>query len=285
MVLKFSMLLLTIAFFSQSYAAIGSGEYELWKKGRGHWYQNEWEEAAEAFKALIENYPESPRRCKSENFLGYCYHKLGKKAEAFDTFSNLIENQHCKSGNVDDAKFKRLQIAFETLESRPEMRQVLIQGLQDPNIDIRLSAAVWLSKLDDPAGIEVFFQVLQTETDQDRRDTATQHILKLGSGQDKERLQNILEEYEKENSGKKPKMVRLIIRDLSTNDETVKVNMPIGLFSVVIQSLSDEQLLLIKKQADIDLRNLKIDLQGMPSGTVLFQVIDGSKQEIKLFLE
>ncbi len=259
------------------------GEYELWREGRGHWYKEEWESAAAAFRELIEQYPNSPRRCKSENYLGYCYGKLGQKRRAFDLFSQLIERGDCPSENLDDAKAERLELAYQMVGEDPSMKQALYDALNDDNIDIRLSAASWLSELEDPAGVEVFFDVLKVEEDQDRKDTAVKHIFRIGSERDKERLQELLDK-EPENP-KAPKMVRLIIRDLKTGSETTRINLPIGLFNLLIRSLSDDQLKLIEEEAGIDLKNFDFNLEDLPSGKVLFRVVDGDRQEIKVFLE
>lgn len=261
-----------------------ASDYDLWKEGRSYWYQSNWEKAAEAYQGLIERYPDSPRRCKSENYLGYCYYKMDRLQDAFDVFSELLQRGRCASEILEDAKATRLHIAFEMIKSEPSMEKILRESLRDSNIDIRLSGAVWLSELGDNSGIEVFFEVVQTEKDQDRRDTAMKHILKLGSEKDKARLQEILEQSRNQ-VGKQARMIRLTIRDLKTKEETVKLNLPIGLISVAIKALSDEQLILIEEETGINLKSLNFNLEDLRAGEVLFQIVDGDRQEIKLFLE
>ena len=129
----------------------------------------------------------------------------------------------------------------------------------------------------------VLFDVVENDSDKDRRDNAARHILKLATDKDKTRLEEILEAGKTVKTGK-PTMVRLVIRNLSTDEET-KINLPIGLFNVVIKSLSEAQLDEINEKAGVNLRNFNFDLDKMPSGKVLFQIIDGDQQEIKLFLE
>ncbi len=236
------------------------------------------------YQALIDQYPDSPRRCKSENYLGYCYHNMGRPQEAFDVFSELIQRGQCDGDILQDAKSKRLNIAFEMVRAKPAMKKILLESLKDANIDIRLSGAVWLSELNDNAGMDVFFEVVENEKDQDRKDTAIKHILKSGSERDKARLQELLEESKNE-PGKQARMVRLIIRDLKTNEETVKLNLPIGLINVVIKSFSEDQLQLIEEETGINLKSLNFNLEDLRAGEVLFQIIDGDRQEIKLFLE
>lgn len=262
------------------------GEYDLWREGRSFWYQKEWQNAADAYKALIERYPESPRACKSANWLGYCYVKMNRKAEAFKIFSNLVlDPSGCKDETLLDAKSKRLQLAFELFEQDPSKKLILLEGLADPNEDIRLLAATYLSDLNDPSGLEVFFSVLKNEDDQDRRDTAAKHILKLGSAHDKQRLQKILETVRERNRDRTPKFVRLIIRDVNSKEEVTKINLPIKLFNIALQAIPEEDIPVIEKEAGIDLNNLKIDLEALPSGHVLFKVVNAEGQEIKLFLE
>ena len=182
----------------------GTDEYNLWKQGRQHWYNSEWREAAAAHKLLVEKYPDSPRRCKSENYLAYCYYKMDEKTLAFQVFSTLIENGDCRPETLDDARTTRLKIAYELVDDEPAMKQVLLDGLNDSNSDICLASAVWLSQLGDPAGLDVFFRILENEGDQDRKDTAAKHILRLGSVKDKERLSHVLETLKKQNTNKGP---------------------------------------------------------------------------------
>ena len=283
MLTKTLTLISTLLVFSAA-SATASGDYELWKVGRAAWYQEDWQKAVDAYRSLIKKFPDSPLRCKSEYHLGYSLNKMGKEREAFEIFTQHIELGECQQSTLDDAKSTRLQIAYDLAKDDSAMRQVLLDSLKDANPDIRLSAAVWLSKLDDPSGIEVFFQILKTEDDQDRRDTAAKHILKMGSESDKKRLEKILDEHRATLSTKKPKMIRLIIRDQANNRETVKLNLPIQLFNLVIKSLSDQQLDLIEEQSGIDLNNFQIDIENLRAGTILFEVQNDSEQ-IKLFLE
>jgi len=259
------------------------GEYDLYRQGREHWYKEEWSNAAAAFKEHIERFPNSPRRCRSENYLGYCYRKLGRDRDAVRVLTELIRRADCPAENLDDAKAELLELAYSMLDEDPSMKKVLLGGLNDDNIDIRLAAASWLSELNDAAGVPVFFEVVRLEKDQDRKNTAINHILKVGSDEDKARLQEILDKQSDEPQA--PKMVRMIIRDLKTGKEHTKINLPIGLFNVLVKSLNDEQIKLIEEDAGIDLRNFRFNLEDLPSGKVLFRVVDESGQEIKVFLE
>ena len=264
--------------------AQGNEEYEVWKIGRSYWYQDNWEKAAEAYRQHIQEFPDSPRRCKSKIYLGYCYYEMNRKKDAFNLFTEVLDEKTCKPENLVDAKSKRYQIAFEMAGTDPKMKQVLVEGLTDPDPDIRLAVAVWLSELNDPSGIEVFFYVLKNEKDQDLRDTAAKHILKIGNEEDRERLEKTLENYRKNQTDRKPKMVRLIIRDLENNQEKVKMNLPIGLINIILKSFTDEQRQLIESETGFDLDSFNVNLEDYPSGHVLIKVID-AKQEIKVYLE
>lgn len=264
--------------------AQGNEEYEVWKVGRSYWYQDNWEKAAEAYRQHIQDFPNSPRRCKSKIYLGYCYYEMGRKQDAFDLFTEVLDEKTCKPENLVDAKSKRYQIAFEMAKTDPKMKKVLVEGLTDPDPDIRLAVAVWLSELNDPSGIEVFFYVLKNEKDQDLRDTAAKHILKIGNEEDRERLEKTLANYRKNQTDRKPKMVRLIIRDLENNQEKVKMNLPIGLINIILKSFDDEQKDLIEAETGFNLDSFNVDLEDFPSGHILIKVVD-SKQEIKVYLE
>jgi len=258
-------------------------DYNLWKKARKSWHADEWQAAAELFNQIIVEHPKSRYRCRSGYYLGYCYYRLEDKEKAFDILTQYASDNTCPNEIAADAKDKRLQIAFEfAKKGNKDYHEILKESLNDSSLDARFTAAVFLSQLGDNSGLSVFFEVLEKETDSDLREIAMKHILKHGSQADKDRLKKILDEQKKQTSGK-PKMIRLIIRDLDTGSET-KVNLPIGLYNVVINSLNDEQMDLIQEQAGIDLRKLELNLEDLPKGKVLFSVLDG-KQEIKLFVD
>jgi hypothetical protein len=260
-------------------------EYSLWKQGRAYWFQDDWQAASEVYKQHIMKYPDSPRRCKSEIYLGYCYQRMDRLRDAYETFTDVIVQGGCSEENLIDAKSNRLELAFKLADEDDKMRRVLENGLNDANADIRLQSAVWLSELGDDAGLEVFFNVLQNERDQDRRDTAGKHILKLGSEADKARYQTLLAEIKEKNSSKQAKMVRLIVRDLENNEVTVKLNLPINLINIALRSLSEEQKDLVRENYDLNLDHLNIDLSKLNSGHMLFRIVDSDKQEVKVWLE
>lgn len=279
--MKFVTLLMMLAFLPSAFAA---EEYELWKSGRHAWHQRDWNSAIKIFQEFVASYPESRYRCKVDYYLGYCYDKSNDKQKAFDIFSTMISEAKCRTNLLDDARAKNLNIAFEMVKDGDESKKkVLIDNLSVNNSFIRLSSAVLLSELDDRAGMSVFFDIMENVTDQESRDTAARHILKLGSKEEKERLQKLLTAAK--TNQKNAKMVRLVMRDLNSNEQTMKLNLPIALFNVVIKSLTPEQLDLIEKEANINLRRFDIELDKMPAGKVLFRVVDKNNQEIKVYLE
>lgn len=266
--------------------AMATDEYQLYKKARGHWLSNEWTEAADAYKTMVEKYPNGKWRCKSENYLAYCYKNMGKKKEAFDTFTNSIKAGHCSEEAMVDARSERVNLAAELLATDATMLNVLKEALNDSNKEIRFLAAVKLANLGNVLGMDVFFEVVEEWTDQDLRELAMNHILKLGTKEQKARLQKIMDKYKQANKDRKAKMIRLIIRNLSTDEVSTRVNVPIGLAQALLAMLDQDQVALIKQETDIDLSNLSsIDLASMAPGTVIFKVVDADKQEIKLFLE
>lgn len=263
-----------------------SDDYELYKQARTYWLDNNWEEAAKAYKTLIAKYPNSSRRCKSENYLAYCYRNMGKMREAFDLFSQTIASGHCSEETLADARSERVNLAALLIKSDPSMKQVLIKALGDGNKDIRFLAALKLAGLGDTAGIKIFFQIVEQETDQDLRELAVTNIMKYGTKTDKDRLQVQLNKHREANKGKKSKMIRLIIRDLNTNKTETRLNVPIGLFQNILALLSDDQIDLIRQETKMDFSAMTtVKLEQYAPGTVLVKVVDGSKKEIKVFLE
>ncbi|MDJ0836016.1 MAG: HEAT repeat domain-containing protein [Acidobacteriota bacterium] len=260
-----------------------SQEYDVYKKARMAWFNNEWLEAIKHYNQHIKQFPDSPRVCKSRANVGYCYEKLGDKKMAFETFTNLIEDGNCKKDILTDARSERMKLAFELVSEDKEMKNVLLQGLTDENEDLRFFAAVYLSRLDDPSGIEVFFHTVSNDPDSDRRDIASRHILKLGTDKDKDRLNKIL--AERQNSDIPPKLIKLVIRNLGTGKEEVNVTLPIKLFQAITKALKDDDLEFIKNETGIDLNKIDINLEALPSGKVLFKLIDEDQREIKIFLE
>lgn len=277
----------TLLFFSLNVSTLQSGaeEFELWKQARVHWYNKEWSQAAEAYRNLIATYPDSPRRCKSENYLGYCLDRMGQKKEALSVFEGIIKRGTCKEETILDAKGERLKLAHELAGENAAYQQILLEGLSDDNPDIRLQAALFLSNLGKKQGLPVFFEIVEKERDIDLRDTAIKHILKLGEKADKDRLRALMKKPVA-GTGVKPKMIRIIIRNLdpSAEETEVKLNLPISLYNIAIKSFNDEQLKVIEEQAGIDLKKLQFNLEDLQSGHVLFSVVT-EREEIKMFLE
>lgn len=267
--------------------ALSAQEFELYEEARKQWFASNWTEAAMAYKKLIGEFPQSRRRCKSQNNLAYCYRNMGKFKMAFDVFQDTALNKKCSEDVCVDARSELISLAHKLVPEDHSMKQILLQGLEDENLEIRFLAATKLLMMGDKSGMPVFFHAVDEETDQDLRELAINHIIKHGSDQDREQLQTNLEKYRQSNQGKKSKMIRLIIRNTETNVTETKVNVPIGLAQALLALLDDEQIALIKQKANIDLSNLAtFKLEGMQPGTVIFSVVDGqSNKEIKLFLE
>ena len=268
--------------FSSIFAMAGE-DHDLYSKGRKAWIKRDWAGAVEHFSELVTRFPNSSKVCKASYYVGYCQVELKRNKEAFDSFSLLIENNTCKRSTVNDAKAKRLELAFGFASSDPSYIKVLEDGLTDENKDIRLQSAVYLAQLNSKAGMDVFFQVLENETDRDLRDTAAKYILKLGNKAEKDRMQGLIDKYKQAQEGQKSTLVRLIIRNLENGDEQ-KINLPIGLFNVLRDALTKEQIDLIREETDFDFNSIKIDLAGLTPGTVIFSFVSKT-EEIKLFVE
>lgn len=285
MVARLNLWILVVVFVALP--VMSADDYELWQKARRHWYKNEWSQAAENYKALIDQYPNSPRRCKSENYLGYCYKNLEKYREAFAIFEANVKRNRCPDETLLDARSEMVRLAYFMVGNGDKgMKRVLIDGTNDDDRSVRFLAALFLAELNDDAGLEVFFEVVEKESDQDLRQSAMRHILKLGNEAQKARLQKLIDEYKEANKGKKAQMVRLVIRDLTSKEPEVRLNVPIGFFNVILASLDDSQLDYIKSETGMDLGGLStIKLEDMAPGTVLVQIVDPQNKEIKLFLD
>lgn len=262
-----------------------SGEdYQLFKKAKELWYKEDWAQAGRAYEQIVEEYPDSQFFFKSIYHLAYCKYHLNEKLGAFALLSDLTRDNRVDDENlVEDAKSFRLRIAYELARKEVGMKDVLIEGLKDPIEDIAFQAASWLAKLDDPSGLEILFRVVERENDADLRDKAVKDILKVGSEADRKRLDTILEEKKGQSDASAPKMLRLVVRDLKTDQETIKINLPISLFNIIFKSLSPEQRDLIE-EGGVDLNNLAKSLKTMKPGSVLFEVRN-NEEEIRLFLD
>lgn len=262
-----------------------SDAFQLWKEAKGFWYDEKWEQAAEAYETLLKDHPDSQFRDKSRYFLAYCEVKLNNDDRAFEILSELIEDRSAQDDKnlLEDAKSLRLVIATDKAKRNPAMKSILVDSLKDPMRSIRFQAAHRLAGLKDATGIEVLFHVVENEKDSDLRDLATKDILLVGTDKDKKRLDDILRDMKNTSGDQAPKMLRFIIRDLKNNNETVKVNVPISLYPIILRGLTPEQRDLIE-QNHIDLDQLARDLKNMPANTVIFE-LRNKDQEIKMFLD
>lgn len=259
-------------------------DWDLYTEGRGHWFDGDYLEALSSFHKLMQQFPESKRRCKAWIKVGYCYEKLGDNKNAFATFDAFIKEGDCNRDLVNDAKSELLNLAFKMTRDDSSKREVLVDGLKDDNMDIRFIAAVFLAQLGDRACLPVLFDVFENDNDQDRRDTAYRRILELGNDADRKRLEDISAKRA-ETGGGRPKMIKLIIRDVNTNKVETRVQVPIRLAKVIINALNDEQTRAIYQEYGIDINEFNLPLEDMDSGRILFSLVDSDGKEIKIFLE
>lgn len=266
-------------------SAVAGEVYQLFKQGKMYWYKEDWANAAETYQTLIQKYPDSPFYVKSVYHLAYCRYNLGQKMEAFDLLSDFVETRSSSehANLVEDAKSLRLRIAYDLAPTKPFMENVLKESLKDPCEDIAFQAASWLAKLGDPAGLDVLFRALQQEHDTDLRGKAIKDIMRVGDDDDRARLDEILKKQRQQKGDEAPKMLRLVRRDLKTNQETIKINLPISLFSIIVKSLSAEELKMIADK-NVDLNQIADDLKSLRSQTVIFEIVN-QDEEIKLFLD
>ncbi|MCB1044273.1 MAG: tetratricopeptide repeat protein [Acidobacteria bacterium] len=267
-------------------AVLAGEDYDLWKEAKRYWYDEEWQKAADSYETLLTNYPNSPFHFKSMYFLAYCEVKMDRDDRAFELLTELVEgkNDDRKDGNlIEDAKSLRILIAFEKSKNDGSFKTVLKDALKDKSTSIRFQSASSLAELGDRACVNVLFQILETTKDADMRDLAIKKLLLVADEKDKKRLDSVLQEKRTEGGEGAPRMLRLIVRDLTGNKETVKVNVPEKLLSIVLRSLTPEQRDLIEQNA-VDLDALSREIRNMPPNTVIFQISD-KNQEIKLYLD
>lgn len=259
--------------------------YSLWKEAKRHWYDGEWAKAAQTYELLLEKHPDSPYQDKSMYFLAYCEEKMEHHSRAFEILSDLIDQRGSQADDnvIEDAKSLRLLIAFKQVDSDPSFKEVLKQSLRDRSKDIRMQAATNLAKLGDRSGISELFKILENEDDTDIRDVVIKHVLLVANEKDKKRLDALLESQRGSEVSGAPRMLRLVVRDLNSDNEALRVNVPEKLLHILLRSLTPEQRELIE-QNHVDLDLLAKEMRNMPRHSIIFEIKD-QNQEIKLILD
>ncbi len=260
-------------------------DYNLWKEAKKYWYGEKWDEAAQTYEILLKNHPDSPFHYKSMYFLAYCEKKKGNDDRAFELVSQLIGEGEAQSNDnlIEDAKSLRLLIAYQRAKSQPSFKTVLRDALKDKSSAIRFQAASDLAELGERNGVNVLFEFIENTQDTDLRDLAIKKLLLVADEKDKKRLNAFLQEKRSQPGSDAPRMLRLVVRDLTSDNEAIKVNVPEKLLAILLKSLTPEQRDLIE-QNNVDLDLLSREIRNMPPNTIIFEISD-KNQEIKLILD
>ncbi|MCB1052439.1 MAG: tetratricopeptide repeat protein [Acidobacteria bacterium] len=268
-----------------AFISLAPGEdYSLYIAGKSNSLKENWENAAQSYRQLIANYPNSPYVNPSRYFLGYCLFNQGKKTEAFKELQSLIKKPNgAQDEVVFDAKGLSLKIAFSLASEDKNMHTYLKTNLNDPMREIAFEAACFLAELNDKSGMEVLFQIVESESDGILRDRAVRYILKIGSDSDKKRLDDTLKNLQTKKVKTAPKMVHLLIEYKTSKDSNVRINVPISLFNILIKSFDTKQMEIIK-DSNVDLDKIALSLAEMEPGTVILE-IDNKEMYIKMWVD
>jgi len=259
-------------------------DYSLYVTGKNLSRNEQWQEAAASYRTLLSRFPQSPYVHPSRYFLAYCLYNQGMKKDAFAELQILLRNpKGAQTEVVSDATALSLKVAFSLAGEDPTMKKYLVGSLSNPLAEIAFEAACFLAELNDGSGVAVLLRKVEQEKDSILRDRAVRYVLKVGSEKEKAELDAILKKLQGQQSQAAPKMVRLLIRDIKSGQDSVKVNVPISLFHILIRSLSDEQKEMIQ-QSRVDLNQLAASLKDIKPGTTIVEVRD-QNQEIRILID
>ena len=163
-ILKTSLLLL---FMSMSVALPQNVDVQaqrLYKNAKMSTISQNWGQAADLYKKVIDDYPQSRFNDESQFWLGYCLEKENdKQHEAFDAFQELI-NRSPKSPWADDAISGQIRLAGQFINQGDESyRAFLTNKLVHDEPKVRHESALALARLGDKASLPMLKEMRERE--------------------------------------------------------------------------------------------------------------------------
>ncbi len=229
----------------------------LFRQGRELRYAQRWFEAGEAYRTLLRNHPDSSRGADARYWLASCLEQNQRWDEAAAAYTDFLAKHPDQRMLGKEARLNRVRCWGIRQWDNPAATAGLAAALTDEREDIRIAAALQLSRRKDPRAVPVLQAGLGVDASSEACRLA---LLAMGA--------------QPQTTG--PTHGRFLVVRVKERDkaEALTVRLALGLARAVGGYLSDEQLRLAKKKG-VDLEHLMDQALTVPKGSELFSLDDG----------
>ena len=137
--------------------------YADFKNAKDLMYDDKYQDAMKAFKAIISKYPKSRYIDASHFWIAYSLEKEGADYEKAFAAYKLVRDSYPKSEWANDARSGMVKLAKKLYSSGKRQYKVYLKEFgEDPDEDVKLAALTALGQLNGEDALPVLIDVLKT---------------------------------------------------------------------------------------------------------------------------
>ena len=229
----------------------------LFRQARDLRYAQRWYEAAQAYRALLKEFPGSSRTLDARYWLASSLEQDQRWDEAAQAYTEFLAKHSDQRMLGKEARLNRVRCWGIRQWGSPAAISGLVSALADDREEVRIAAALQLAKRQDPRALPLLQAGLQSDASSEACRLA---LLSMG--------------VQPKATG--PTQGRFLVVRVKerAKPEALTVRLALGLARAVGGYLSDEQLRLANKKG-VDLERLMDQALSVPKGTELFSLDDG----------
>jgi len=238
-------------------AAPESHADSLFRQARELRYAQRWFEAAQAYRALLRDFPRSSRAADARYWLASSLEQDQRWDEAVDAYTEFLAKHPDQRLLGKEARLNRIRCWGIRQWDSPSATAGLANALTDEREEVRIAGALQLAKRKDTRALPVLQAGLRTPLSSEACRLALQSM-----------------GVQPQAAG--PAQGRFLVVRIQerAKPEALTVRLALGLARAVGGYMSDEQMLQAKKKG-VDLEHLMDQALNVPKGTELFSLDDG----------
>ena len=229
----------------------------LFRQGRDHRYGQRWFAAAQCYRALLRDFPDSSRAADARYWLASSLEQDQRWDEAAEAYTEFLTRHPDQRLLGKEARLNRVRCWGIRQWDNPGASAGLANALSDDREDVRIAAALQLAKRKDTRAVAVLQAGLRVDGSSEACRLALSNMgvqpQAMGASQGRFLVVRVKER---------------------SQPETLTVRLALGLARAVGGYLSDEQLRQAKTKG-VDMERLMDQALNAPKGTELFSLDDG----------
>ena len=229
----------------------------LFQKARDFRYAQQWFAAAQTYRQLLHDYPDSSRAADARYWLASSLEQDQRWDEAAAAYTDFLQRDPDQRMLGQEARLNRIRCWGIRQWDNPAATAGLVEALSDPHPEVRTAAALQLARRKDPRAVPVLQAGLQMDACSEPCRLA---LLSMGV-------------QPRAGGPEQGRFLVVRIREKGQKD-TVTIRVALGLARAVSGYLSDEQLRQARARG-IDMDRLMEQALSVPKGTELFSLNDG----------